>query len=157
RELYLPALQRLGWTERALIVDPWSASVTALQQRCPNARVQVSDYRAALEDDSAADFDGAIIALPNQYHQDAATRALRRGLHVLCEKPLALEARVCHEIADVAEQQGRALSVAMVRRLIPTVVAIRRALRSHLLGQLHRIEIEHGDDFHWPADSGTYF
>ena len=157
RELYLPALQRLGWTDRALIVEPWSASVNALQQRYPNARVRVSDYRVPLEDDSVADFDGAIIALPNQYHQDAATRGLRRGLHVLCEKPLALEAQICHELAEVAEQQGRTLSVAMVRRLVPTVVAIRRALRSQLLGQLHRIEIEHGDEFHWPTNSGTYF
>src|SRR5262249_47366556 len=30
-------------------------------------------------------------------------------------------------------------------------------LRSQLLGPLRRIEIEHGDEFHWPSDSGTYF
>jgi nucleoside-diphosphate-sugar epimerase/predicted dehydrogenase len=157
RELYLPALQRLGWIDRVVIVEPLQESVNILQQRYPNARVRVSHYRAAFEDDSVAGFDGAVIALPNQYHQDAATRALRRGLHVLCEKPLALETQICHELAEEADRQGRVLSVAMVRRLIPTVVAIRRALRAQLLGQLHRIEIEHGDKFHWPADSGTYF
>jgi nucleoside-diphosphate-sugar epimerase/predicted dehydrogenase len=157
RELYLPALQRLGWIDRALIVEPLQESLNALEQRYPSARFRVSDYRAPFEDDSAAAFDGVVIALPNQFHQDAATRALRRGLHVLCEKPLALEAQICREMAEEAERQGRALSVAMVRRLIPTVIAIRRALGSQLLGPLHRIEIEHGDEFHWPADSGSYF
>jgi nucleoside-diphosphate-sugar epimerase/predicted dehydrogenase len=157
RELYLPALQRLGWTDRVLIVEPSQESVNALVAKYPDIQLRVSDYWAPLEDGTASAFDGAVVALPNQYHQDAATRALRKGLHVLCEKPLALEARICQELAGDAERQGRTLSVAMVRRLIPTVIAIGRALQSGLLGQLHRIEIEHGDAFHWPSDSGTYF
>ena len=66
RELYLPALQRLGWTDRMLIVEPSQKSVYALVEKYPGTRLRVSDYRAPFEDDSAAAFDGAVIALPNQ-------------------------------------------------------------------------------------------
>ena len=111
RELYLPALQRLGWTDRVLIVEPSQDSVNALVEKYPGARLRVSDYRAPFEDDSAAAFDGAVIALPNQYHQDAATRALQRGLHVLCEKPLSLDPPASVELAPLATQGQAGLRI----------------------------------------------
>jgi hypothetical protein len=66
RELYLPALQRLGWTDSVVIVEPAQQSVNAILQRYPRRWLTVSDDRTPFEDDSAAGIDGVVIALPNQ-------------------------------------------------------------------------------------------
>ena len=63
----------------------------------------------------------------------------------------------CLRLAAAAEQRGRRLAVAMVRRLIPSVMAIREAIQSGLVGDVRQIEIEHGGSFHWPAQSSSYF
>src|SRR5215470_5645430 len=45
-------------------------------------------------------------------HHVAATETLQLGLHILCEKPLALTIRGCRRIVQAAARSGRILSVA---------------------------------------------
>ena len=47
---------------------------------------------------SNADVDAVYIALPNDQHEDYARRAAERGVHVLCEKPLAVDERQCERM-----------------------------------------------------------
>ena len=42
--------------------------------------------------------DAVYIALPNDQHEDYTLRAARRGVHVLCEKPLAVDERQCERM-----------------------------------------------------------
>ena len=44
--------------------------------------------------------------LPDAVHRDAVVDALGRGLHVFCEKPLALSAEECDDIEAAAEASG---------------------------------------------------
>jgi glucose-fructose oxidoreductase len=46
----------------------------------------------------SGDVDAVYIALPNSQHKEFAVRAAAAGLHVLCEKPLALDETECQEI-----------------------------------------------------------
>jgi len=48
--------------------------------------------------------DAVYIALPNSMHRDYAVRAANAGVHVLCEKPLAVTTRECKEIMHAAER-----------------------------------------------------
>jgi predicted dehydrogenase len=59
----------------------------------------------------SGDIDAVYIALPNDLHRDWAVRAARAGLHVLCEKPMAVTARDC-------EAMIRAASAAKVKLMI---------------------------------------
>ena len=54
----------------------------------------------ALIDGVAA--DAAIVATPTFMHARHTLHALTKGLHVLCEKPMALEAGECEEMAKAA-------------------------------------------------------
>jgi 1,5-anhydro-D-fructose reductase (1,5-anhydro-D-mannitol-forming) len=55
--------------------------------------------------------DAVIIATPDGVHVDHALRALRAGMHVLVEKPLALEIADAEQIVSAASETGRALQV----------------------------------------------
>jgi predicted dehydrogenase len=56
--------------------------------------------------------DAVYIALPNHLHRDYAIRALNAGVHVLCEKPLAVTEADCEAIIDAAQKNDRKLMVA---------------------------------------------
>ncbi len=56
--------------------------------------------------------DALYICLPNHLHKDFATRALRAGVHVLCEKPLAISQADCLQIANAAEKTGARIMTA---------------------------------------------
>jgi glucose-fructose oxidoreductase len=64
------------------------------------------EYNALLKSGS---IDAVYIALPNSMHRDFTVRAARAGIHVLCEKPLAVTAKDCEEMIDAcAEKQSEA-------------------------------------------------
>lgn len=56
------------------------------------------------------DIDAVYISSTNALHFDQATRALRAGKHVLCEKPLALEAGQAETMVKLAEETGLVLA-----------------------------------------------
>jgi predicted dehydrogenase len=53
---------------------------------------------------ASGEIDAVYIALPNDMHKDFAVRAAKRGVHVLCEKPLALSERDCEEMIRAANE-----------------------------------------------------
>jgi 1,5-anhydro-D-fructose reductase (1,5-anhydro-D-mannitol-forming) len=56
------------------------------------------------------DIDAVYISSTNDKHFDQACRALKAGKHVLCEKPLALEAGQAAAMVDLAEERGLVLA-----------------------------------------------
>ncbi len=155
RYFHLPALEWLGWLDHAAVVDPSARALNALQRQFPRLRVVECDFGEFFAK-RAADysFDAALVALPNVYHTEAVRCALEAGLHVLCEKPLALTRAACLELGELAERQNRVLVAGMVRHLLPAVAALRQALEEQFIGQLTRIDIEEGAPYGWYSDSG---
>jgi len=56
--------------------------------------------------------DAVYIVLPNHLHKDFTVRALKAGVHVLCEKPLAVTEQECKVMIEAAEKNQRKLMVA---------------------------------------------
>jgi glucose-fructose oxidoreductase len=56
---------------------------------------------------ASGDIDAVYIALPNSMHCDYAVRAARAGVHVLCEKPMALDEGECERMALAAREGGK--------------------------------------------------
>lgn len=157
-EYYAPALRVLGWASEATIYDPDPRALGRLRLSASDVRLECSGFEDALAMKRLTDrFDAAVIALPNHLHEAAVSLALKSGLHVLCEKPLALSRDTCHHLADLAASCDRVLAVGMVRRLLPSVRALRDALTAGLLGDLTAIDIEDGEPYAWLSDSGAPF
>lgn len=70
--------------------------------------MRFTDYHALL---ARKDIDAVSIALPNFLHEPVAVEALAAGKHVLCEKPLAMDAASGQRIVDAARAAGRTLMV----------------------------------------------
>lgn len=67
------------------------------------------DYERGLEE---AEADAVYIALPNDMHREYTERAARKGVHVLCEKPMALTAKDCEAMIEAARANRVRLMIA---------------------------------------------
>lgn len=93
-------------------------------------------YEALIED---PEVDALYIPLPNGLHREWTIRACEAGKHVLCEKPLALDAAECEEMADAAESAGVLLMEAFMYRFHPRTERLVTLLRDGAVGDLRTI------------------
>ena len=61
---------------------------------------------------SSGEIDAVYVALPNSMHADCAVRAAAAGLHVLCEKPMAVTEAECERMVEVTRDAGTKLMIA---------------------------------------------
>jgi xylose dehydrogenase (NAD/NADP) len=93
-------------------------------------------YAALLED---PDVDAVYISLPNSMHVEWSLRALEAGKHVLCEKPLTLEAARAEQVFDAAEAAGRILMEAFMWRHSPQTAKLAQLVEGGVIGQLRLV------------------
>jgi xylose dehydrogenase (NAD/NADP) len=89
-------------------------------------------YEALLQ---AADIDAVYIPLPNSMHCEWAMRAAEAGKHVLCEKPLGLNAAECMQMEEAAVRQKVRLMEAFMYRFHPRTEKVAQMVRSGVLGE----------------------
>jgi predicted dehydrogenase len=77
------------------------------------------------------------VALPNFLHAPITIAALEAGLHVMCEKPLALNAREAEEMVATARRVGRRLMVHFNTRFNETSRLVKHAVEAGELGDLY--------------------
>lgn len=89
------------------------------------ARYGIEEVHAELTGLLSSRLDAVVIAAPDAFHPQIAIGALEAGLHVLCEKPLALTVEACDQIIAARDKSGKVAQVAYMKRFDP---AYRRAL-----------------------------
>lgn len=105
----------------------------AATRRIPKA---VGSYEAVLDD---PDIDAVYIPLPPSLHHPWTIRAIEAGKHVLCEKPLALDAGQAREMIDAATSRGVTLMDGTMWVHHDRTAAMRRVLASAELGEIRRV------------------
>ena len=86
------------------------------------------------------------MALPNYLHAPVAIDLLRHGVHVLVEKPMALNAKQCDDMIDSANYGNAILAVGLDFRFPKTSQYTYQAVQSGLLGNLLGFDLRMGAD-----------
>ena len=85
--------------------------------------------------------DVALVCTPTYLHAPHSLAALRAGLHVFCEKPMALDVVQCTEMIDAANAGDRILTVGQVLRFWPEYVYLKQAIASGEHGNLRTLTL----------------
>ena len=102
----------------------------------PEARVVADPMAVAMD----PELDLIVIASPNESHYPLSAAALRAGKHVVCDKPFTLTLAEAEALAQLAQEQGRLLSVFHNRRWDSEVLATRAVIASGRLGEISLLE-----------------
>jgi len=94
-------------------------------------------YEKLIEDPAV---QAVYIPLPNHLHKEWVIKALKAGKHVLCEKPLALNAEEAREMFDTAKENGVFLMEAYAYLHSPYIASLKADLESGILGDVDYIE-----------------
>ncbi|GBF73774.1 hypothetical protein PA598K_02094 [Paenibacillus sp. 598K] len=96
-----------------------------------------TDYEAML--DAHPDLDFVALATPIALHKPMAITALRRGIHVLTEKPAAVLLEDAVEMAAVSREQGRRLAVQYQNTTGEAFLQALELIKSGEIGELRRV------------------
>ena len=108
---------------------------------------------------SEKDIDVVSICSPNGLHAEHAIKALAAGVHVLCEKPMALSAHECGEMIKAAERTNKRLFAIKQNRFNPPVEAVKKVLDEGRLGKVYSIQLScfwnRNPDYYYNSWKGT--
>lgn len=111
-----------------------------------------SDYHEAFDL-----VDGVLIALPHYLHASATIDFLRRGIPVLCEKPMATSSDEAKEMLGTSQKYNTPLAAGFMRRFYKSSRQVRRIVSAKILGKIRYIDFEEGSVYRWQTASGFYF
>ncbi|REJ08855.1 Gfo/Idh/MocA family protein [Halobacillus trueperi] len=78
--------------------------------------------------------DAVTICTPNKFHAEISIAALEAGVHVLCEKPMAITTEECEAMMKAAEKNDRLLSIAYHYRYTPEAQLAKKAILNNEIG-----------------------
>jgi predicted dehydrogenase len=96
-----------------------------------------STYQDLLDD---PDIDAVYISLANHQHCEWSIKALQAGKHVLCEKPIAMDAKEARLMADAAKENNRVLVEAVWTRWHPRFIRMVELVQSGAIGEIKAID-----------------
>lgn len=88
----------------------------------------------------AKDIGLAVIATPNKEHAPQAMALLNAEIHVVIDKPMALNSQQCADLIDLSEKKGTLLSVFQNRRWDNDFLTIKQLMAKETLGKIIRFE-----------------
>jgi predicted dehydrogenase len=146
---YLPSLRDSRLFRLEALVDKNEPLLKELseQYKVPH---HFKDYRDCMDI-----IDAALVALPHHLHAEVTVELLEHGIHVLCEKPMALRYSQCENMLRAAGQS--ILSVSSVRKFYWSSRKVKDIIKNGQLGELHSVNWEEGSPYAWPTASGFYF
>src|SRR5215208_4378416 len=109
---HLAALDGVAEIDVVALAEPSTPAREAAAARRPGART----YAAAAEALTHPGLEAGIVVTPTPSHPVMVEAALDAGLHVLCEKPLALDVAEGDRLGSLAERRGRVLQIGFWRR-----------------------------------------
>ncbi|HEY7165098.1 MAG TPA: Gfo/Idh/MocA family oxidoreductase [Candidatus Binatia bacterium] len=117
------------------VADPNEERLRVMRERFPELRAE-TDYRALLEDPR---IQAVVIAAPTSLHGRIAGRALEMNKHVLCEKPLCIDAAEGAAVVRLARKKQLVLMVGHVFLFNPGIVRMKHLIDADEIGEVRYV------------------
>ena len=98
-----------------------------------------ADYKEMLENE---ELDMVDICTPSYLHADMAIDCLEKGYHVLCEKPMTLNADEAKRVLEATKKTDKNFMAAHVVRFMAPYAYLREVIKSNELGKLLRLDMK---------------
>ncbi|MBI3945302.1 MAG: Gfo/Idh/MocA family oxidoreductase [Armatimonadetes bacterium] len=133
QQVHIPGYQKLPNVEVLAVADinPAAAETAATQFKIPH---QFTDYEDLLK---MPEIQAVSVCTPNYAHKDATIAAAKAGKHILCEKPIALNAREGREMVQVCRANGVKLQIGYCQRFSGNATALKRFIDQGALGEVY--------------------
>jgi D-xylose 1-dehydrogenase (NADP+, D-xylono-1,5-lactone-forming) len=132
RESVIPAIQRSANSEFCALASREESKLAECRARFPGVKT-FHGYDDLLRDLA---LDAIYIPLPNSLHRVWTLKAAAQGKHVLCEKPIALNAAECREMITACAAHRVTLMEAFMYRYTARTRCVLDVLRSGALGEI---------------------
>jgi predicted dehydrogenase len=128
---HLPGLQARGDVEVVALAGRNQARLAALADRF-GVPGRHADWRELLARER---LDALVIVTPTILHHPIALAALSAGVHVICEKPLAMDRGQALELAALARARRRSTLTFFTHRALPAAVRVKQLVEAGFLGR----------------------
>ncbi len=134
QDCHIPAYQSMPDLCEVIAVadiDPTVANKAAEKFSVPNV---FTDYHQLL---AMPEIDAVSVATPNLFHKQPTIDALNAGKHVLCEKPMAMNASECKEMIAAEKKSGKLLQIALQWRFSGAAKFMKSYIDSGKMGEIY--------------------
>jgi predicted dehydrogenase len=133
----------------ALSSDPERARQSAAEVGIARS---YDDWREMARVEATRDdgIDAVAIVTPNHLHAPVATAFLEAGIHVVCDKPLAISLAEGEALAKLAREKNRLFALTHTYSGYPLVRHAREMIEAGELGQIRVVQVEYAQD--WLAE-----
>ncbi len=131
---HLPALAKLDNVELVYFCDiiPERAEKAAKQYGVEGALV-TTDYKELV----TADLDAVHVCTPNRSHCEISCAAMEAGKHVMCEKPMAINAAEAKKMVEVCRKTGKTLTIGYQSRFMDSSEYVKAEAEDGFFGDVY--------------------
>lgn len=151
--VHVEAVRRLGFGEVVALTETNDAKGKSEALFIPN---YFEDYKTMID---TMDLDVIHICTPNHTHHEISTYALRKGVNVICEKPMCRTLEEGEDMVRVAKETGLVNAVNFHNRFYPATYEMKQKIRKGDAGDIWAIHGEylqdwlfHETDYNWRID-----
>ncbi len=132
---HMPSIKSLGDVEIVAFCDIIKEKAEDAKKNFGTEDAKVyTDYKELLKDDSIV---AVHVCTPNRSHSFITVDALHAGKHVICEKPMAINAAEAKKMVDAAKETGKILTIGYQNRYRADSAYLKRACENDYLGEIY--------------------
>lgn len=103
------------------------------------------------------EIDAVVINLPHFLHCEVSVYCLEKGIHVLCEKPMANTVEECERMISASEVGGAKLAIGHIMRFFPGMRVVKEYVESGKLGKLTMVNEVRNEPYFLPNRPKWFF
>jgi predicted dehydrogenase len=149
-----PALQHTKNCYLAGIVTGTPSKAEDWSKKYNIPKSNIYNYQTFDDIANNKDIDIVYVVLPVSMHKEYTIRAAKAGKHVICEKPMALNAAECQEMIDACKKADRLLSIGYRLHFEPHTQEVMRLGQKQVFGKITKVET--GNGFTYNGDPNAW-